>query len=372
MGIDGAIPRRPRLDVETFGVLEDGRPADLFVLTTSRGIEIRVTNYGGIVVGVRTPDREGKFDDVVLGFDRLEDYVRDTCYLGCVIGRYANRIADGRLVLDDARFSLEKNDGEHHLHGGSSGFHKVLWGAQPFEDERGSGVELVHRSVDGDGGYPGNLSVKVTYALTDAGELAIEYRACSDRDTIINLTHHGYFNLDGAVGGDILDHEIVLRASRFTPTDGALIPTGELRDVVGTAFDFVTPRRIGSRIGDADEQLRVADGYDHNWILAAPSEWLRSVARAWSPATGRMLEVVTTEPGIQFYTGNSLCSQSIGRAGIRYGRRSGFCMEPQHFPDSPNKPQFPSTVLRKGDLYRSTSVYRFSTLPASTELKAGW
>jgi aldose 1-epimerase len=372
MGLDHTPTRRRRLDVEPFGVLEDGRAVDLFVLTTSQGIEVRLTNYGGIVVAVRTPDRAGNLDDVVLGFDQLRDYVRDTGYQGCLIGRYANRIANGHFVLEDEPFSLEKNDGEHHLHGGPRGFHKSLWGARPFEDDRGSGVELDHRSVDGDGGYPGNLSVNVTYVLTDGGELAIDYRARSDRDTVVNLTQHSYFNLDGAVRGDILDHEVVLRARRFTPTDSTLIPTGELRDVAGTAFDFVAPRRIGSRIGDLDEQLLLAGGYDHNWILDESPEMLRPVARALSPSTGRMLEIWTTEPGLQFYTGNSLCSDSVGRASVLYTRRAGFCMEPQHFPDSPNNPQFPSTILRKGELYRSTTVYRFSTLHASADLKADW
>ena len=372
MGIDQTYNRRPRLDVEPFGALEDGRAVELFTMTTLGGIQVRLTNYGGIVVGIRTPDREGNSDDVVLGFDHLEDYVRDTCYLGCLIGRFANRIADARLMLGGQSFPLEKNDGAHHLHGGPSGFHRVLWDARPFTDDRGSGVELVHRSKDGDGGYPGNLSVKVIYALTDAGELVVDYAARSDRDTVVNLTQHSYFNLDGAVEGDILDHEIVLRARRFTPTDVTLIPTGEFRDVYGTPFDFAAPTRIGTRIDDVDEQLVAARGYDHNWILEGPPDVLRPVARALSPSTGRTLEISTTEPGLQFYTGNSLHADSIGRGGVRYGKRSGFCMEPQHFPDSPNKPQFPSTILRKGELYHSTTVYRFSALHGAADLKAGW
>jgi aldose 1-epimerase len=334
-------------------------------------MEVRITNYGGIVVGVRTPDREGNFDDVVLGFDCLADYVVDTCYLGCLVGRYANRIADGRFMLEGERFSLEKNDGEHHLHGGPRGFHKVLWGARPFADDRGSGVELVHRSADGEGGYPGNLFVKVTYLLTDGGELVIDYAARSDRDTVVNLTQHSYFNLDGARNGSILAHEVVLRSRAFTPTDATRIPTGEIRDVFGTAFDFVAPRRIESRIGNVDEQLLVAGGYDHNWILEGPPGTLRPVARVCSPSTGRALEVSTTEPGLQFYTGNALSTHGAGGAAPRYGPRSGFCLETQHFPDSPNHPQFPSTVLRKGAFYRSTSAYRFSTLHASTDLRAG-
>lgn len=371
MGIDPAGDPRVRIDVEPFGVLEDGREVELFVLTAPGGIEVRITNYGGIIVALRTPDRDGIVDNIVLGFERLQDYVRDSCYVGCLIGRYANRIAQGRLVLDGERFSLETNEGDHHLHGGRRGFHKVLWRALPFEDERSSGVELVHRSADGDGSYPGNLTVSVAYVLTGKGELVVDYRARSDRDTVVNFTQHSYFNLDGAGAGDILDQEILLRARQFTPSDAELIPTGELRDVAGTAFDFMAPRRIGDRIGDADEQLIAAGGYDHNWVLDGSAEVLRAVARAWSRGTGRMLEVSTTEPGLQFYTGNSLNCDG-GESAVRYGPRSGFCMEPQHFPDSPNKPQFPSTVLRRGEWYRSTTVYRFSTLGVSGELKPGW
>jgi aldose 1-epimerase len=242
----------------------------------------------------------------------------------------------------------------------------VLWQALPFEDERGGGVELVHRSVDGESGYPGNLDVKVTYVLTDDGELVVDYRARSDRDTVVNLTQHSYFNLNGSLGGNILDHEIALRAHRFTPIDRQLIPTGELRDVSGTAFDFVEPRRIGSRIGDADEQLLLAGGYDHNWILDGPLGVLKVAAKVSSPLTGRVLELSTTEPGLQFYTGNAL-RPGVGKGAVRHGRGSGFCLEPQHFPDSPNKPHFPSTVLRKGDEYQSTTVYRFSTSAAGSD-----
>ncbi len=355
-----ARPRANGIAVEPFGKLEDGRAASLFVLTTARGIEVRITNYGGILVAARTPDRKGDVDDIVLGFDRLEDYARDDGYVGSLIGRYANRIAGGRLAIDGVSLSLDKNEAEHHLHGGAHGFHKALWGAHPFEDERGSGVELDHRSVDGEGGYPGNLDVKVTYILTEDGTLVVDYRARSDRDTVVNLTQHSYFNLDGAGGRNILDHELRLRAGRFTPTDGEHIPTGEIREVRGTAFDFVEPRRIGSRIGEKDEQLLLAGGYDHNWILDGPSGVPRWVAMASSPLTGRTLEVSTTEPGLQFYTGNFL-RPGLGKGPLRQGRWSGFCLEPQHFPDSPNKAHFPSTILRKGDEYRSMTIYRFST-----------
>lgn len=371
MAVDRAEFALPRVAVEPFGTLDDGRPVDLFVLGAPGGIEVRITNYGGIVAAVRTPDRNGMLDDVVLGFNRLEDYVRDAHYLGCLIGRYANRIGGGRFAMNGESFSLEKNDGEHHLHGGARGFHKVLWRAKPFDDDRGGGVELCHRSADGEAGYPGNLEVTVTYALSAGAELVVDYRARSDRDTVVNFTQHSYFNLDGTRGGDVLDHELVLRARRFTPTDAELIPTGEVRDVGGTPFDFTTPRRIGGRIAESDDQLLAAGGYDQNWILDG-GEGPRPVARASSPATGRTLEVTTTEPGLQFYTGNVLRTSSVGKAGARYAKWSGFCLETQHFPDSPNKAHFPPCLLRKGELFRSRTTFRFSTLDSSARLGADW
>ena len=260
----------------------------------------------------------------------------------------------------------------HHLHGGSEGFHKVLWDARTSEDERSVRLELGHCSPDGHGCYPGNLEVRVTYALTDDRELFIDYRAWSDRDTIVNLTHHGYFNLSGDLARPILDHVLLLRARRFTPIDRALIPTGELRDVAGTPFDFTTPATIGSRIDAGDDQLVVAGGYNHNWVLdVEPGGAPVSVARVGCPSTGRTLEVATTEPGIQFYSGNSLAPGTVGKSGVVYGPRSAFCLETQHFPDSPNEPHFPSVVLRRGEPYRSTTVYRFGTLEASVGLDTG-
>ncbi|HXX67264.1 MAG TPA: aldose epimerase family protein [Polyangiaceae bacterium] len=372
MASSPAAPDRPCVGVESFGTLQDGQPVDLFVLTTRDGVEVRITNYGGIVVGLRTPDRYGNFDDIVLGFDRLEDYVRDRTYMGALIGRYANRVAGARLALGGEEFSLEKNDGEHHLHGGAEGFHKVLWRAAPVLGDGVSGVRLVHHSNDGEAGYPGNLLVTVTYLLSADGELTVDYSALSDRDTVVNCTQHSYFNLDGIGGRDILDHVLVLRAHRFTPTSADLIPTGEIRNVAGTAFDFTRPRRIGSRIDEHDEQLIAAAGYDHNYVLDGPVGLLRAVARASSPASGRVVEIATTEPGLQFYTGNALRPQGSGKSGSPYTRRSGFCLEPQHFPDSPNRPHFPSSLLRKGERFRSTSAYRFSTLDESSELRPGW
>jgi aldose 1-epimerase len=355
-----------------FGVLDDGRRAALYVLTGRDGMSVEISNYGGIVTALRTPDRNGAFDDVVLGYDRLEDYVRDPFFFGALIGRHANRIAHGRFVLGGQRQSLERNDGPHHLHGGSEGFHKVLWDAHTSEDERSVRLELGHRSPDGHGGYPGNLEVRVTYALSEGRELVVEYRAWSDRDTIVNLTHHSYFNLSGDLSRPILDHELWLRAGRFTPVDGSLIPTGEFRDVAGTPFDFTTPAAIGSRIDAGDEQLVVAGGYDHNWVLdVEPRRGPVPVARVGCDSTGRTLEVATTEPGIQFYSGNSLAPGTVGKSGVVYGPRSGFCLETQHFPDSPNEPRFPSVVLRAGVPYRSTTVYRFGTMGGSVESDAG-
>jgi aldose 1-epimerase len=357
-----ASPGRRRVEVRPFGTLQDGRRVDVYELTAPTGMSAQVTSYGGILTTLRVPDRDGRLDDVVLGYDRLEDYVRDPFCLGALIGRYANRIHEGRFRLGDRRVSLETNERRHHLHGGSQGFHKVLWTARPVDRDGGVGVELRHHSPDGHAGYPGNLEVTVMYTLTDEGELVIEYEAGSDQDTIVNLTHHSYFNL----GGSVLDHEIVLRARRFTPVDADRIPTGELRDVSGTPFDFTAPTRIGARIDDDDDQLVSAGGYDHNWVLdVAASEAPVPVALLASPASGRLLEVSTTEPGVQLYTGNSLAPNTVGKSGARYGPRSGVCLETQHFPDSPNKPHFPSVTLRAGERYRSTTVYGFATLTPS-------
>jgi aldose 1-epimerase len=367
---DTRVTRR-RIASRPFGGLPDGRRADLYELAVANGMSAQITNYGGIVVALRTPDRSGALEDVVLGYDRLEDYVRDPFFFGALIGRYANRIAKAEFMLGDRRVAVEQNEAPNHLHGGSEGFHKVLWAARSFEDQRGVGLELTHRSPDGHGGYPGNLDVRVVYTLTDEGELVIEYDASSDRDTIVNLTHHSYFNLGGELARPIVDHELVIRASRFTPVDATCIPTGALRDVAGTPFDFRTPTPIGSRIENDDPQLIRTGGYDQNWVLDTSTRNAPvPVARVGCPTTGRVLEVATTEPGLQFYSGNSLARDILGKAGVRYGRRSGFCLETQHFPDSPNKPDFPSVVLRAGERYRSTTVYRFGTLAALGDLAA--
>jgi aldose 1-epimerase len=353
------------IEVRPYGTLADGRRVDLYALAVPNGVSVEITNYGGIVTALVVPDRAGKAANVVLGYDRLEDYVRDPFFFGATIGRYANRIAEGRFRLGDRIISVERNDGPNHLHGGPEGFHKILWEARPAVDERGARLELQHRSPDGHGGYPGNLDVTVVYQLAalpaGGGELVIDYRARSDRDTIVNLTHHSYFNLSGALAGTVLDHELLLRARRFTPVDARCIPTGELRDVRGTVFDFTAPAPLGARIDEGDEQLTLTGGYDHNFVLdvdqsGAPA----TAARIVCPSSGRVMEVLTTEPGIQLYTGNSLPEGIAGKSGVRYGRRSAFCLETQHFPDSPNKPQFPPVTLRAGEPYSSTTVYRFT------------
>lgn len=350
----------------------DGRNVDIYTLTNAHGVEARITNYGGIVVSLRVPDRAGKFDDVVLGYDSIDDYIKGTFYLGALIGRYGNRIAKGRFTLNGVGYQLAVNNGENALHGGTKGFDKVVWNAKPRESMSGPGLELTYVSHDGEEGYPGNLSVKVNYTLTNNNELRIDYFATTDKDTIVNLTHHSYFNLAGHGNGDILNHRLMLAANRFTPTDAGSIPYGELRSVKGTPFDYTRATAIGSRIDQDDEQLKFSQGYDHNWVLDGPTGRLRRVATVSEDITGRTMEVWTTEPGIQFYTGNFLAGKPTGKSGKVYSRRSGFCLETQHFPDAPNKSNFPSTVLRKGRAFRSTTIYKFSvrTSPQQERLHA--
>ena len=346
-----------------FGQMADGTPVDLYTLANANGVEAEISNYGGIVVALMVPDRNGKLDDVVLGFDTLEGYLAHNLYLGCIAGRYANRIAKGRFVLDGVEYTLAQNDGENHLHGGIKGFDKVVWQAEQFERDDAAGLQLTYLSKDGEEGYPGDLSVTVTYSLTGDDELKIEYSATTDRPTVVNLTNHSYFNLAGQVPRDILGHELTIYADRFTPVDGTLIPTGELRSVVGTPLDFSKAVAIGARIEQDYDQLRFGKGYDQNWVLDNPEGSLALAARVHEPASGRVMEVYTTEPGIQFYSGNFLDGTATGKGGIVYHKRFGFCLETQHYPDSPNKPGFPSVVLRPGEEYAQTTVYRFSVKP---------
>ena len=351
----------PTYEVRSFGTTDENQPVELYTLTNSRGSRVSITNYGGIVTSLWVPDRDGDLGDIVLGYDNLGQYLEGSPYFGAIVGRYGNRIANGRFTLDGVEYSLAVNNGPNHLHGGIKGFDKVVWNAQPYVEPDEVGLRLDYTSPDGEEGYPGNLAVTVVYALTNRDELRVEYVAKTDRATVVNLTHHGYFNLAGHASGDILGHELIIAADRFTPVDEGLIPIGELRDVAGTPMDFRAPFAIGERIDADDEQIRVGGGYDHNWVLNGDAGTLRFAARVSEPTTGRVLEVYTTEPGVQFYAGNFLDGSNVGKGGVPYARRSGFCLETQHYPDSPNRSEFPSSVLRPGERYESTTVYRFVT-----------
>ncbi len=346
---------------EPFGSTPKGEKVTLYALTNRNGVTARIINYGAIVVSLRVPDSKGKLDDIVLGYDTLDDYIANNPYFGAIAGRYANRIALGQFVLDGVTYTLATNNGPNHLHGGVRGFDKVIWQARPVEKADQAGVEFSYLSKDGEEGYPGNLRVIVTYWLTNADELRIEYEARTDKATPVNLTHHSYFNLAGQGTGSILDHEMMINADQFTPVDDGLIPTGELRSVKGTPMDFRRPTAIGARINQEYEQLQYGGGYDHNWVLNRGKKPLTLAARVSEPTTGRIMEVYTTEPGLQFYAGNFLDGSNIGKGGRPYTYRSGFCLEAQHFPDSPNKPSFPSTILKPGECYTQTTVYRFRT-----------
>ena len=349
---------KPEIKKQPFGKTADQEAVDLYTLTNANGVEVTIMTYGGTVVSLKVPDRAGKMADVVLGYDNLEGYLKSSPYFGCIVGRYGNRIAKGAFSLNGHQYTLAKNDGENTLHGGVKAFDKVVWKASEVKSKTGVGLSLSYMSKDGEEGFPGNLSVTVVYMLTNRNELKIDYSATTDKTTVINLTHHSYFNLAGE--GSILNHEMMIDASRFTPVDNGLIPTGELRSVKGGPMDFAKPARIGARIDDQNEQLVLGRGYDHNWVLNNNTGRPALAARAYEPASGRVMEVYTTEPGIQFYTGNFLDGSITGKGGQVYKKRYGFCLETQHFPDSPNKPSFPSTVLKPGRTYRSTTVYKFS------------
>lgn len=341
---------------ETFGRLPDGREVELFTLTNPRGLRARIATLGGIVTELHVPDREGRFADVVHGFDNLEAYVAGHPHFGCITGRVANRIARGRFTLDGREYQLACNNGPNHLHGGPEGFYKQLWKPVPLEIAGEVAVRLTYRSVAGEEGYPGNLDVAVVYSLTDADELRIDYTATTDAPTLVNLTNHSYFNLAGE--GSILDHVLTLNADRYTPVDETLIPTGELASVAGTPMDFRQPALIGARFAE----LRGDPvGYDTNFVINRASEGLALAARVVEPKSGRVLEIRTSEPGVQLYTGNFLDGSLTGKNGVSYARHSGFCLETQHFPDAPNHPHFPSIGLRPGETYRQTTVHRFLT-----------
>ncbi len=348
---------------QQFGVLPDGRSVGLFVLENSNGCSASVTDFGATVTSLVAPDNRRGLSDIVLGFDTLDSYLAGHPYFGSTIGRFGNRIADGRFTLDGQVYHLAQNNGPNHLHGGSTGFGMLLWRVTSDTSPDTQQLQLSHTSPDGEEGYPGRMQISVTFTLSDANELRIDSLATTDRPTIVNLTNHSYFNLAGPAGDTILDHEIMINADHFTPVNADLIPTGEIRPVEGTPMDLRRINRIGSRIDDDDDQLRLANGYDHNWVLNRSGEEPTLAAKVHEPISGRMLEVLTTEPGVQFYTGNFLDGSFVGRTGKPYGRRSGFCLETQHFPDSPNQPGFPSTVLRPGETWQSTTIYRFGVEP---------
>lgn len=342
------------IEKEGFGKTPDGKKVFAYTLTNANGLKAQIITYGGIVTSLSVPDRDGNFADIVLGYDGLDQYINDSVYFGAIIGRYANRIAQGKFTLDGTEYTLAKNNAPNHLHGGPKGFHKVVWNGQAIEQDDGPALKLTYTSRDTEEGYPGNLSCTVIYTLTNNNELKISYEAQTDKPTVVNLTHHSYFNLAGYNSRDILGHELTINADSYTPPDDTSIPTGEIKSVKGTALDFTSPMVIGKRISE------IKGGYDHNYVLNRSGSSLVFAARVREPGSGRIMEVYTTEPGIQFYSGNFLDGTIKGKGAV-YEQHSGLCLETQHYPDSPNKHQFPSVVLRPGEKYSSLTVYRFST-----------
>jgi aldose 1-epimerase len=349
---------RGSIEMTVFGKTREGDTVSLYTLRNGVGMTVKIMTLGGIITEIWVPDRDGKLDDVTLGFDNLEGYLRGHPFFGCITGRVANRIAGGRFELDGKQYTLATNNGPNHLHGGLQGFDKKNWKPQASQVPDGPQLLLTYLSKDGEEGYPGNLNCTVIYTLTSRNEIRIEYTATTDKPTPVNLTNHAYFNLGGRKAGNILDHEIQIFADFYTPADETLIPTGEIRSVAGTPLDFRQPRRIGERL---QEIQATPVGYDHNFVLRKSGKGLTLAAKVFEPRTGRTLEMETTEPGVQFYTGNFLDGSIQGKDGVRYGQYHGFCLEAQHFPDSVNKPHFPSVILRPGNTYRQTTVYRFGT-----------
>jgi aldose 1-epimerase len=351
-----------KIECVPFGKAPDGTEVDLYLLTNRHGLVATITNYGGIVVSLLVPDREGKLGDIVLGYDDLGGYLTASPYFGCLVGRYGNRLAKGEFKLDGKTYVLAKNDGQNHLHGGKIGFDKVVWSPRALSTEDAVALELQYSSRDGEEGYPGALSVKATYTLNDQNELIVDYLATTDKPTVVNLTHHSYFNLDGT-DRDTREHLLTINANTFTPVDSGLIPTGEVRAVKGTPMDFTRPKAVGADLSAKDPQLVSGHGYDHNWILNRDAQNSKSptlAARLVGPRSGRVMEVLTTEPAVQFYGGGHLDGTIVGKQGARYGQYHGLCLETQHYPNSPNQPEFPSTVLRPGETYQSRTVHKFS------------
>lgn len=354
---DAATGREATVTREPFGMTPEGDSVELFTLTNANGVELRAMTYGGIIVSLKVPGRDGKLGDVVLGYDSLAGYLRASPYFGAIVGRYANRIAKGTFVLDGKTYQLAINNPPNALHGGLRGFDKVVWDGEAFSDARGTGVVFRHTSPDGDEGYPGTVTVQVSYTLTDSNDVVIDYEATTDKATPINLSQHSYFNLAGS--GSILGHELMIAADSFTPIDSTFIPTGAIAPVAGTPFDFRAPHAIGERIDADNEQLRFAGGYDHNFVLNHAGTGLALAARVSDSASGRVLEIRTDQPGIQFYSGNFLDGTITGKYGVVYAHRSGLALETQHFPDSPNHPDFPSTILEPGQQFRSRTLWHF-------------
>jgi aldose 1-epimerase len=358
--------QEPGVTVAPFGRMPDGKAVEVYTLRNARGMVVRAITYGAIIQAIRVPDRSGRLDDVTLGYDSLPGYLTDSPYFGAVVGRYANRIARGRFALEGRTYRLATNNGPNHLHGGLKGFDKVVWKAASFQRGDSFGVEFQHTSPDGDEGYPGTVQASVTYTLTSRNQLLVEYRATTDRATPVNLSQHSYFNLGGGGSGPILGHVLTIDADRYTPVDSTLIPTGELAPVANTPFDFRAPTAIGARIGQDHPQLRYGKGYDHNFVLNRSSSALIHAVRVVEPASGRTLDISTTEPGLQFYSGNFLDGSIKGKSGHGYGHRTALVLETQHFPDSPNHPNFPSTILKPGQEYRSKTIFAFGVETGGT------
>ena len=348
-----------KITVSDFGSLADGRKAELYTLKNANGMEVKITNYGGTITSWTAPDKDGKFENITLGYETVEDYIQGSPYFGAIIGRYGNRIANGKFSIGDSTYQLPLNDGPNSLHGGEVGFDKVLWEATPIDGEDPQ-LKLTYLSKDGEQGYPGSLNITVIYTLQKDNALKIAYEATTDKETVVNLTNHAYFNLAGRQAGQITDHVLTLNADRYLPVSETLIPTGELRPVSGTVFDFTKATRIGDGIDNKDQQIQFGKGYDHCWVFADSSNTLKSVAKVTEPRSGRQLEVLTTEPAIQFYSGNFMTGEHTGKGGLNYPYRTGFCLETQHYPDSPTQSGFPSTLLKVGEKYTTVTVYRFN------------
>ncbi len=352
----------PSISSEPFGTLANGTEVELFTLTNAGGMQAKITNYGGIITHLFVPDKNGDLGDVVLGYDNLDGYVKASPYFGAIIGRYGNRIAKGKFTVNGQEYSLAINNGENHLHGGIVGFDKVVWTAAPSTTENAAVLQLTYTSADMEEGYPGTLNVTVTYSLTNDNELVFDYKATTDKSTVCNLTNHSYFHLKDAGATPQLDHLLQINADYYTPVDAGLIPTGEVAPVEGTPFDFRQPTTIGARIDQEDEQLQFGGGYDHNYVLNGTAGELRLACTVTEESSGRVMQVLTTEPGVQFYSGNFLNGTITGKNGAVYEQRHGFCLETQHYPDSPNKPDFPSVLLEPGETYSTRTIYKFSVL----------